>query len=49
MDVDTLCLPKLDVCGSSGGRTVSLLEQFEKHLQDSCTVEVRTSAVFQFL
>lgn len=33
-----VCLPKLDVCGSSGGRAVSLLELSETHLYISCNL-----------
>ena len=36
VDMDTVCLPELVVCGSSGGRTVSLLVQSE-HLK-SCSL-----------
>ena len=32
VDMDTVCLSELDVCGSSGGGTVSLPSQPEKHL-----------------
>lgn len=54
--MDTICLPKLDVCGSSGGRTVCLIELSENISiflvacpQDRPTVDLKRSIVFTFL
>ena len=47
--MDTICLPKLDVCVSSGGRTVCLIELSENiFLYFRPTVDLKRSIVFTF-
>lgn len=53
--MDTICLHKLHVCGSSGGQTVGLIELSENvsifgvaRPQDSLTVDLKRSTVFTF-